>query len=114
MVSNTHKRFLFAAQLGLRGEREALLNFLQEVAIDEINKNHYEIHHSLMQLLEEEGIMKPSLSHSSVDLAREEVIVDIDVKNVWLNSSLQKRVEKLLQFFRKTANDKDRQNLKRI
>ncbi|OGN20137.1 MAG: hypothetical protein A3F25_01290 [Candidatus Yanofskybacteria bacterium RIFCSPHIGHO2_12_FULL_45_19b] len=114
MPSNAHKRLIEVARLGLKEDRTALFNYLQELAVDEINKNHHEIHNSIMKLLRDEGYLRPE-SSSSISRIKgaEERSFEIDVSNVWLSHHIGKRIGKILEYLKKT-NGGANKNLKRI
>jgi SpoVK/Ycf46/Vps4 family AAA+-type ATPase len=114
MSSNTNKNFIETAKLGLRGDRNALFNFLQELAVSEINKNHHEMYNSLMKLLRDEGLLYPTTSNAVSEIGdRHERSAHIDVSNIWLTPLLQKRIGKILEYLKKT-NGGANKNLKRI
>lgn len=114
MLSHTHKNFIEAAKLGLRGDRDTLFGFLQELAVSEINKNHHEIYNAIMKLLRDEGLLHPTTSNSISRIGDlEEKSPQIDVVDVWLTPILQKRIGKILEYFKKTNGSANR-NLKRI
>lgn len=114
MLSSSHKNFIEAARLGLRGERDALLAFLQELSVLEINKNHHEIYNSIIKLLRDEGHLRPETSSTISRIGeRTERLLHIDVSNVWLSPLIKKRVGKILEYLKKT-NGGTNKNLKRI
>lgn len=113
MLSAAQKSFIDAARLGLRGDRNALFNFLQELAIREINKNHHEIYNAITKLLREEGLLYPEASSINGIQKVGEQTLQVDIRNVWLSPILKKRIGRILEYLKKT-NGHANKNLKRI
>jgi len=114
MKSNTNKNFIEVARLGLRGERNTLVDLLQKLAVNEINKNHHEIYNSIMKLLRDEDILQPAMSEfgGNINYSKEKSLL-VDLNDIWLTPILQKRIGKILEYFKKT-NGTANKNLKRI
>lgn len=116
MLSSSHKNLIDAARLGLRGERVALSDFLQKVAIDEINKKHHDIHNSITKLLREEGFIRPTksgvmtLTEAPVGMGYE----TFEIEDLWLTPALSNRISKLLDYLKRTKHQTDRRNFKRV
>ncbi len=119
MLSKSHKNFLEAARLGLRGEIDNLKNFLITLSVDEINKNHHEVSNSIMELLKAEGVIRMSPSNVTSSPVGGNTVSPYNMANylmdevVWLAPDVEKRVHKLLEYLRRT-NGSANKNLKRL
>lgn len=114
MLSAFQKNFIEVARLGLRGDRNILFRFLQELAIKEINKNHHEIYHVINKLLREENLLHPETSSVEKNIKNiAENTIQVNTSNIWLSPILQKRIGRILEYLKKTNGQANR-NFKRI
>lgn len=113
MLSKSNKNLIEIARLGLIGERQELFDLLQKIAVSEINNNRHEVYNSLMKLLAEiEGSPIGTRHVQSASAMKQSY--HVDVKKIWLPSSLKKRLDRILEYYRRIEKLQDDQKLNRI
>lgn len=113
MLSKSNKNLIDIARLGLTGERQALFSYIEKLAISEINKNHHEVYNALMSLLAETERPSPTSSHVTTASAMRETY-HVDVKNIWLTPTIQRRINRILQYFKTVEKEDEDPKLNRI
>lgn len=113
MLSKSNKNLIEIAGLGLSGDKEKLYALLEKIAVSEINKNHHEVYHALMELLEtkERPPLGPSQVRNAIAMKNDYYV---DVENIWLTPHLEKRVDRILQYFKKAEKAKEDPVLNKI
>lgn len=115
MLSKKNKQLIEIAKLGLSGEKKTLFDFLQKIAVLEINQNHHELYNSIITILSENNLSKPEISFmDNFNKKEESYDYDMETNSIWLPPTLQKRINKIIDYFKITKNQKDTKKLNRI
>lgn len=79
------------AELGLSGDKSALVNYIQELAADSANKNRTKLYNGLSQVLEKNSV------HNSVSFSSEASMKNLseDGEELWFSSNMRRKLDRV-------------------
>lgn len=94
------KSVLYLARLGLSGDRNAILDYLKNLAAESANKNMTSLHHGLVEIIKSyEGELILASGNASINSHLQ--------SNLWFNGALQKRIDKIIDIFQDPTIPRD-------
>jgi len=83
------------AELGLAGKKNELANFLQELAVQEVNNNRRGLYNGIKELLEAyKEIPTPSISQY------ENTGLELDVSSIWIPKKVEEQINQFVGFYK--------------
>lgn len=97
-MKNQKKDLVFElAELGLKGNREELINILEGLAAKEIGANRHASYNKYLNLIEKYSDGIPSLATSSYTPIDNDLSLPVDINDIWLAPSIESKINKFVK-----------------
>lgn len=83
------------AELGLKGDKSAILSLLQKLAIEEISKKRPASYNKIVDVIEQYASTPATLSSLEESVTSNEGFT-FDLKNIWLPSGIQEKIDRFI------------------
>ncbi|MDD2646813.1 MAG: AAA family ATPase [Patescibacteria group bacterium] len=100
---NSKKDLIFElAELGLKGNKAAIVKLLETIAVKEIGANRHSAYNKFLNLIEKYSDETFSISPSSI-IPQKDAELFIDTKNIWLAPSIESKINKFIKLHQEIA-----------
>jgi len=100
---NSKKDLTFElAELGLKGDKAAIVKLLEVIAAKEIGANRHSAYNKFLNLIEKYSDETFLVSPSSI-IPQKDIGASVDIKNIWLAPDIESRINKFIKLHQEIA-----------